>query len=102
VITFGMISIACSSYFHRTAASLVVSYLLILPWRMAACCMWYWLSDMGQFRLLLTVTVVPGGGGNLHYPVCQHMRPAVASAGRGQRRQRSGRSGAGRREAVGW
>ena len=31
VITFGMISVACSSYFQRTAASLVVSYLMILP-----------------------------------------------------------------------
>ena len=31
IITFGMISVACSSYFQRTAASLVVSYLLILP-----------------------------------------------------------------------
>ena len=31
VITFGMISVACSSYFQRTAPSLVVSYLLILP-----------------------------------------------------------------------
>ena len=30
-VTFGMISMACSSYFKRTAASLVVSYLLILP-----------------------------------------------------------------------
>ena len=30
VITFGAISIACSSYFSRTAASLVVSYLMIL------------------------------------------------------------------------
>ena len=31
VITFGMISVTCSSYFPRTAASLVVSYLIILP-----------------------------------------------------------------------
>jgi ABC-type transport system involved in multi-copper enzyme maturation permease subunit len=31
VLTFGAISIACSSYFKRTSASLVVSYLLILP-----------------------------------------------------------------------
>ncbi len=31
VVTFGMISVACSSYFRRTAAALVVSYLLILP-----------------------------------------------------------------------
>ncbi|HEX3869548.1 MAG TPA: ABC transporter permease subunit, partial [Pirellulales bacterium] len=31
VVACGMVSIACSSYFRRTAASLVVSYLLILP-----------------------------------------------------------------------
>ena len=31
IITCGMISIACSSFFHRTAASLIVSYLVILP-----------------------------------------------------------------------
>ena len=37
VITFGMISVACSSYFQRTASSLVASYLLILPLALAAC-----------------------------------------------------------------
>ena len=31
VVTFGMISLAASSYFSRTIASLVVSYLMILP-----------------------------------------------------------------------
>jgi ABC-type transport system involved in multi-copper enzyme maturation permease subunit len=31
VVLFGMVSIACSSYFARTSAALVVSYLLILP-----------------------------------------------------------------------
>ena len=31
VIAFGMISMACGSYFTRTTASLVVSYLIILP-----------------------------------------------------------------------
>ncbi|GIW87390.1 MAG: ABC transporter permease [Isosphaeraceae bacterium] len=29
--TFGLISVACSAYFHRTSAALVVSYLVILP-----------------------------------------------------------------------
>ena len=29
--TFGLISVACSSYFRRTSSSLVVSYLVILP-----------------------------------------------------------------------
>ena len=29
--TFGLLSIACSSYFRRTSSALVVSYLVILP-----------------------------------------------------------------------
>jgi ABC-type transport system involved in multi-copper enzyme maturation permease subunit len=62
VMTFGAISVACSSYFQRTAASLVVSYLLILPLAMVGVLTWYWLSDFGQFRLLLTITVLPGVG----------------------------------------
>lgn len=62
VIAFGAISVACSSYFNRTAASLVVSYLLILPLAMTGVLMWYWLSDLGEFRLLLTITVLPGLG----------------------------------------
>lgn len=62
VLTFGAISVACSSYFQRTAASLVVSYLLILPLAMVGVLTWYWLSDFGQFRLLLTITVLPGVG----------------------------------------
>ncbi len=62
VLTFGAISVACSSYFQRTSASLVVSYLLILPLAMIGVLTWYWLSDFGQFRLLLTITVLPGVG----------------------------------------
>jgi ABC-type transport system involved in multi-copper enzyme maturation permease subunit len=62
VLTFGAISVACSSYFQRTAASLVVSYLLILPLALVGVLTWYWLSDYGQFRLLLTITVLPGVG----------------------------------------
>ena len=62
VVTFGMISVACSSYFKRTAASLVVSYLLILPLAMGGVLLWRWLSDFGQFRLMLTVTVLPAVG----------------------------------------
>jgi ABC-type transport system involved in multi-copper enzyme maturation permease subunit len=60
VITFGMISVACSSYFKRTSASLVVSYLLILPLALAGVLLWNWLSNFGQLRLLLTITVLPG------------------------------------------
>lgn len=59
VITFGMISIACSSYFKRTSSSLVVSYLLILPLALAGVLLWNWLANFGQLRLLLTTTVLP-------------------------------------------
>ncbi len=62
VITFGVISVACSSYFQRTSASLVVSYLLILPLALVGVLLWRGLSDMGEFRLLLTITVLPAVG----------------------------------------
>ncbi len=60
VVTYGMISLACSSYFQRTAASLVVSYLLILPTALVA--VWFWQLFEGggaTFRLFMVVTVVP-------------------------------------------
>ena len=59
VITFGMISIACSSYFQRTAAALVVSYLTVLPLALAAVVFWESFSGDGRFRLILTLTVMP-------------------------------------------
>src|SRR5882757_1321591 len=56
---FGMISLWASSYFSRTSASLVVSYLMILP--LAAVCVLIWnqMEQAGQARLMLTVTIVP-------------------------------------------
>ncbi|MEM7315143.1 MAG: ABC transporter permease subunit [Planctomycetota bacterium] len=60
VITFGMISVACSSYFKRTSASLVASYLLILPLALIGVLAWQTFESSGQLRLLLTVTVLPG------------------------------------------
>jgi ABC-type transport system involved in multi-copper enzyme maturation permease subunit len=60
-ITFGIISVACSSYFQRTAASLVVSYLIILPLALIGLLFWYAMSDprFATFRLLATVTFLP-------------------------------------------
>lgn len=60
VLTFGMISVACSSFFQRTSAALVVSYLLILPLAMVGVFVWQSLSQEGNFRLLVTTTVLPG------------------------------------------
>lgn len=62
VVTFGAISIACSSYFRHTSASLVVSYLLILPLALVGILTWYWLADYGRLRLVLTMTALPGFG----------------------------------------
>ena len=59
VITFGAIGVACSSYFKRTSASLVVSYLLILPLALCGILFWNTISD-GLLRLLLAVFLVPG------------------------------------------
>lgn len=60
VVTFGMISVACSSYFKRTSSSLVVSYLIILPLALLGVLAWFALADKGaSVRLLATVTVLP-------------------------------------------
>jgi len=59
VITFGMISIACSSYFRRSAAALLVSYLVILPLALVGLLFWSTFEAAGQFRLFASVTVLP-------------------------------------------
>jgi ABC-type transport system involved in multi-copper enzyme maturation permease subunit len=59
IFLFGSISIFCSSYFKRTSASLVVSYVLILPILISGVVMWLLLAQQAELRLLLTVTIVP-------------------------------------------
>ena len=59
VLTFGMISIACSSYFRRTSAALVASYLIILPLALGAVLAWNGLETQGELRLTLTTTALP-------------------------------------------
>jgi ABC-type transport system involved in multi-copper enzyme maturation permease subunit len=59
VITFGMISLASSSYFKRTASSLVVSYLMILPLALIAVLLWVSLEEQGEFRLFFVLTFLP-------------------------------------------
>ena len=56
---FGMISLWTSSIFRRTSASLVVSYLLILPLAIASVLAWNQLGRSAEIRLLLVMTVVP-------------------------------------------
>jgi ABC-type transport system involved in multi-copper enzyme maturation permease subunit len=62
VVTFGMISLAASSYFRRTSASLAVAYLVILPLAIVGVACWAALENYGETRLLLTVGLLP--------PVC--------------------------------
>ena len=59
VTAFGMISIACSSFFQRTAGSLVVSYLLILPMALVGVLLWVALESIGELRLVLTFVALP-------------------------------------------
>jgi ABC-type transport system involved in multi-copper enzyme maturation permease subunit len=60
VLTCGMISVACSSFFQRTAASLVVSYLLILPLALCGALFWQAFEGAGtSVRLFATVTFLP-------------------------------------------
>lgn len=55
--TFGLISVACSSYFQRTSSALVVSYLVILP--MAVLCIAMSRSANTAFRDFVTIAVLP-------------------------------------------
>ena len=61
-VTFGLLSVGCSSIFRRTSSALMVSYLVILP--LAVLCLWLTRSDpnnLGQreFVSFLTVAVLP-------------------------------------------
>ena len=61
-----MISLAASSYFRRTSASLVVAYLVILPLALLAVACWVALENQGSLRLMLTVTLLPA----ICAPIC--------------------------------
>lgn len=60
VITFGMISVACGSFFPRTSSALVVSYLTILPLAIVGVIAWSLMSTEGALRISIASTVVPG------------------------------------------
>jgi ABC-type transport system involved in multi-copper enzyme maturation permease subunit len=88
VLSFGMISLACSSYFRRTASSLVVAYLLILPLALIGVFFWNLLASEGAVRLFFSVTLLPVLGaticGVLFYDTCKRLLhpPDVGSEGR--------------------
>ncbi|MCC7473980.1 MAG: ABC transporter permease subunit [Pirellulales bacterium] len=56
---FGMISLWASSFFSRTSASLVVSYLMILPLALVCVLVWKQMEQLGGLRLLAVLTLVP-------------------------------------------
>ncbi len=60
VICFGMISVACGSFFSRTSSALVVSYIIILPIAIVVVLYWYSLRQFGETRIEIATTVVPG------------------------------------------
>jgi len=61
VITFGMICLAVSSYFKRTLASVVVSYLLILPLVLFGILFYLAFQSHSEFLLVVLAGVVPAG-----------------------------------------
>ncbi len=57
--TFAMISLACSSLFARTAASLTISYLIILMLAGLLIICWYALRGVGQTRINFMLIIIP-------------------------------------------
>src|SRR5215471_11192479 len=55
--TFGLLSIACSSYFRRTSSALVVSYLVILP--LAVACVVLTRTEDVVARDFVSIAVLP-------------------------------------------
>src|SRR5262245_5686833 len=61
--TFGLLSIACSSYFRRTSSALVVSYLVILPLALLSVALTRtddtWIRDSAMLRDFVSIAVLP-------------------------------------------
>jgi ABC-type transport system involved in multi-copper enzyme maturation permease subunit len=55
--TFGLISVACSSYFRRTSSALVVSYLVVLP--LALVCVTMTRTSDTVLRDFVSISVLP-------------------------------------------
>lgn len=69
VITFGMISVAAGSFFSRTSASLVVSYLVILILALLVITFWYMMSTFGRQRIIVSVFLMPGVAAAITIPL---------------------------------
>ncbi len=61
VLAFGMICVTLSSYFTRTIAALVVSYLLILPMVLFGVLFYKAAEESAEFRLVVLAFVIPAG-----------------------------------------
>jgi ABC-type transport system involved in multi-copper enzyme maturation permease subunit len=61
VATFGMISLAASSYFKRTIAAVVVSYLVILPLVLFGVLFYRAFESVAAFRLVMLAGIFPAG-----------------------------------------
>ncbi len=59
IILFGSIGLACSCGFRRTASSLVVSYLIVLPLVIVGAVFWRGLESSGSIRLQIASLVLP-------------------------------------------
>ena len=55
--TFGLLSVACSSYFRRTSSALVVSYMVILP--LAVVCLAMTRTENTVVRDFVSIAVLP-------------------------------------------
>jgi ABC-type transport system involved in multi-copper enzyme maturation permease subunit len=65
IALFGMISLWCSSFFTRTTAAVIASYILILPLAMACVLIWRAMEQLGEQRLLVVITIVPIACGSI-------------------------------------
>lgn len=59
VVTFGMISLAASSYFTRTVAALLVSYMIILPLSLMGVLLYTLFETAPVFRLAMLFVIFP-------------------------------------------
>lgn len=59
VILFGSIALTCSAIFRRTASSLAVSYLAILPLVLVGALFWRGLESQGNLRLQIAAFILP-------------------------------------------
>ncbi len=60
LVMFGMISVACGSRFRRTSASLVASYLIILPLVLLIVLVWHGTRMYGLQRVYMFLSLFPG------------------------------------------